>query len=41
VAEPTASNFIYFVADCAAGREGQHLFSVTYEDHLANVLQCR
>jgi UPF0755 protein len=39
VASPTPSDFIFFVADCAA--DGTHLFSVTYEEHLANVSQCQ
>ncbi len=39
VAKPTTTDFIFFVADCAAA--GNHLFSVTYEEHLANVENCR
>ncbi|MCP5097252.1 MAG: endolytic transglycosylase MltG [Chloroflexi bacterium] len=39
VASPTPSDFIFFVADCAA--DGTHLFSVTYEEHLANVSLCQ
>jgi UPF0755 protein len=41
VAQPQESDFIFFVADCAPGSEGQHLFSVTYEEHLLNVTRCR
>lgn len=39
VARPAVTNALYFVADC--GREGAHLFSETYEEHLLNVQQCR
>lgn len=39
VATPAVTNALYFVADC--GREGAHLFSETYEDHLRNVERCR
>ena len=39
VAEPITTDFIFFVADCTA--VGSHLFSVTYEEHLANVQNCR
>ena len=39
VAEPAVTNALYFVADC--GREGAHLFSETYEEHLLNVQRCR
>ena len=40
VAEPLESDFIFFVADCTPGANGQHLFSVTYEEHLVNVGRC-
>ncbi len=40
VAQPQESDFIFFVADCAPGSTGQHLFSVTYEEHLVNVGRC-
>ncbi len=40
VAQPATSDNIFFVADCADGQEGRHLFSVTYEEHLANVARC-
>lgn len=39
VARPAVTNALYFVADC--GREGAHLFSETYEEHLLNVQRCR
>lgn len=41
VANPAPVDFLYFVLDCAAGTSGQHAFSVTYEEHLANVDRCR
>jgi UPF0755 protein len=40
VANPQESDFIFFVADCAPGAAGKHLFSVTYEEHLVNVARC-
>lgn len=39
VARPAVTTALYFVADC--DREGAHLFSETYEEHLRNVQQCR
>jgi UPF0755 protein len=39
VAQPQASDFLYFVADC--GRPGAHTFAVSYEEHLQNVERCR
>ena len=39
VARPAVTSALYFVADC--GREGAHLFSETYEEHLLNVQRCR
>lgn len=41
VAAPTATEFIFFVVDCTAAVPGSHAFSVTYEEHLANVQRCR
>lgn len=40
VATPQESDYIFFVADCAPGSAGQHLFSVTYEEHVVNVGRC-
>lgn len=40
VAFPTATDFIFFVADCE-GAAGSHLFSVTYDQHLAKVQECQ
>ncbi|MCL4264570.1 MAG: endolytic transglycosylase MltG [Anaerolineae bacterium] len=41
VANPTPSDFIFFVASCDGMAPGSHVFSVTYEEHLANVERCR
>lgn len=41
VANPTVTAYIFFVADCQAAVPGTHLFSVTYEEHLAYVENCR
>lgn len=43
VAYPLQSNELFFVADCGrqVGQDGAHLFSETYEEHLANVERCR
>jgi UPF0755 protein len=41
VAFPAATEFIFFVADCEAAVPGSHAFSITYEEHLANVQRCR
>lgn len=41
VAFPVLTEFIFFVADCAAAVPGSHAFSITYEEHLANVQRCR
>ncbi len=41
VANPEGSNYIFFVVDCTAVTPGAHIFSVTFEEHLANVQRCR
>ena len=41
VAFPVDTPFIFFVADCTAAVPGSHAFSVTFEEHLANVQRCR
>ncbi len=38
VAAPEASGFLFFVLDCET--QGGHLFSVTFDEHLANVQKC-
>lgn len=41
VANPTTTTFLYFVVDCTAVDRGSHVFSTSYEEHLANVERCR
>ncbi|HRQ37480.1 MAG TPA: endolytic transglycosylase MltG [Chloroflexota bacterium] len=41
VANPAPSDFIFFVASCDGMAPGSHVFSVTFEEHLANVERCR
>lgn len=41
VAQPAETEYLYFVVDCTAERVGQHVFSRTFEEHLANVEACR
>ena len=41
VANPAAVEYLFFVVDCAAATPGAHAFSVTYEEHVANVQRCR
>lgn len=41
VATPEGSNFLFFVVDCTAVTPGAHVFSVTFEEHLAHVQRCR
>jgi len=41
VADPAQTDYLFFVADCQTAVPGSHLFSVTYEEHLANVENCR
>jgi UPF0755 protein len=41
VAFPATTPFIFFVVDCTSSVSGSHAFSVTYEEHLANVQRCR
>ncbi len=38
VANPEASDYLFFVLDCET--QSGHLFSVTFEEHLANVQKC-
>ena len=39
VAEPAQSSYLFFVANCDG--QNRHLFSVTYEEHQANVARCQ
>ncbi len=41
VANPTATDYLFFVLDCTAERSGTHVFSATFEEHLVNVNRCR
>ena len=41
VAQPTPNDYIFFVVDCTSPVPGTHNFSVTYDEHLANVQKCR
>ncbi|HRN67437.1 MAG TPA: endolytic transglycosylase MltG [Promineifilum sp.] len=41
IAAPADADFLFFVLDCAAATTGRHIFSATYEEHLANVERCR
>lgn len=41
VAEPAVTDFFFFVLDCAGATPGSHVFSATYEEHLAHVERCR
>jgi UPF0755 protein len=41
VAAPAQTDYLFFVADCEAEIAGSHVFSRTFEEHLANVNRCR
>lgn len=41
IANPAAVDYLFFVLDCAATEPGRHVFSVTYEEHVAHVERCR
>jgi UPF0755 protein len=41
VADPADVEYLFFVTDCDATIPGAHVFSRTYEEHLAHVLRCR
>jgi len=41
VANPQASEFYFFVADCQSDTAGKHVFSATFEEHLANAQKCQ
>lgn len=41
VAQPEETEYLYFVVDCTAETSGQHVFSTTFEEHLAHVERCR
>lgn len=41
VAQPEEAPYLFFVTDCSGSAPGSHVFSETFEEHLANVAQCR
>ena len=41
IAEPAQTNYLFFVLDCYADPVGRHVFSQTYEEHLAHVQKCQ
>jgi UPF0755 protein len=41
VAYPADTDFLFFVLDCQAQEPGRHIFSVTYDEHVANIQRCR
>jgi UPF0755 protein len=41
VAEPEATDFLFFVIDCTAEVVGSHVFSSTFEEHAGHVERCR
>ena len=41
VANPTATDFIFFVADCESDIVGDHKFSVTFDEHLLKAQRCQ
>jgi UPF0755 protein len=41
IAEPAKTDYLFFVLDCLSNPVGRHVFSRTYEEHLAHVQQCQ
>jgi UPF0755 protein len=41
VANPAGHDYLFFVLDCLAEETGRHVFSETYDEHVANVQRCR
>lgn len=41
IAEPAQTDYLFFVLDCLSNPVGQHVFSQTYEEHLAHVQKCQ
>jgi UPF0755 protein len=41
VANPAATDFVFFVADCESDIVGDHNFSVTFDEHLAKAQRCQ
>ena len=41
IAEPAQTDYYFFVLDCFSEPVGQHVFSQTFEEHLAHVQKCQ
>lgn len=41
VSTPAETDYLFFMAKCGAEQNGSHSFSVTYEEHLGYVAECR
>jgi UPF0755 protein len=41
IAEPAQTDYLFFVLDCNSDPVGLHVFSRTYEEHLAHVQNCQ
>ncbi len=41
VAEPAQTDYLFFVLDCFSDPVGRHVFSRTYEEHVAHVQKCQ
>ena len=41
MAEPTDTEFLFFVAGCDPNKPSAHVFATNFDDHLFNVNQCR
>ena len=41
IANPAITDYVFFVLDCTAAQPGTHIFSVTFEEHVANVARCQ
>jgi len=39
--KPVETEYLFFVVDCTSTIDGTHVFSRTFEEHLANVERCR
>jgi UPF0755 protein len=39
--KPVETEYLFFVVDCNSTINGAHVFSRTFEEHLANVERCR
>lgn len=41
VANPAVTDYLFFVLDCTAEQPGTHVFSKTFEEHVAHVARCQ